>query len=205
MANKIITSKSSTQTPLEMVIWVNENFKNMGNTLNIKVRTEAYNVTYNNFVYAYEMITDGKDKISKTVKSISMCNKEKSSFVFNKYNMYILSNLNKKLKNEEIEKQINDLRETIEIKSESHISNDLKLLNKIFEIKISSNQEIEKQYNDITGYNILKFDVNHVKKCIQRCRNTIKFYDKLQPYFNIYYTIRELDLEANYVEFITRL
>ena len=92
------------------------------------MNAKAYNIKYNNIISEYNKLTNNLD--NNPVKQLLYCLKYTNSYILYKHNHYILSNLYKNT--EEILKSEDMLKHKInELKNQ-----DLKFLNKIFDIKI---------------------------------------------------------------------
>lgn len=82
------------------------------------------------------------------------------------------------------------------------IKTDITLLMKYKNISLPTQEDINKSTKNILDFTLL-VDGKIIKNCSSIDIDTLNFYTELQPYFQMFFTIRELDIETYYNEFLS--
>ena len=192
-----INNKISSKTPLMLINWLITNYSKNLNTLVKKERINYINLEYCNYVKEYENFFSINEKIKDNIEHIKKCISKYKSYILISYNIKLLSEINKNLQNDELKNEIETFKKFILKRKEKYIVNDLKMLNKCFDIKIN--------YFSVDDFDILR---TFKKKTIGPFRESFllayKFIIDLEPYIDIYYTILETNLSKEYKEWLLK-
>jgi len=208
---KCTYSKIASYTPLSFFQWI-YNISEYKNILipNIEIKNRSiYNsLKYSSTIQIYNNLfhNDNQHEINDLVYK---CINKIPSYINSKYILKTLTNYNKTVQSSYIDQKIKDIEGSL---TENYIENDKISLNKVFDTIVLPNMDDLKA----NGSNILnlklsrnaqdkilgKYEKNKelIKKFIEDSKYTIS----LNPYWQMYYTILELDLEDTYREWIDK-
>lgn len=184
----------ATYTPLMFFDWIYDNFPEVHPYFLINERKKAYNIKYSNIISEYNKLTNNLD--NNPVKQLLYCLKYTNSYILYKYNHYILSNLYKNtekiVKSEDMLKyKINELKKQ-----------DLKFLNKIFDIK---NLPSQNKFNILVEETInTPIRLKNKQKIYKKVDSMLSFYNDIESTLKMYYTILELKLQDEFKDWIDK-
>ena len=189
-------NKISSKTPLMLINWLITNYSKNLNTFVKKERINYINLEYCNYVKEYENFFSINEKIKDNIEHIKKCISKYKSYILISYNIKLLSEINDNLQNDELKNEIETFRKFILKRKKKYIVNDLKMLNKCFDIKIGP---IQSQLNIFLNLNFTQ-DINIWRESFLLA---YKFIIDLEPYIDIYYTILETNLSKEYKDWIS--
>ena len=192
-------NKISSKTPLMLINWLITNYSTLLNTLMKKERVNYINLEYCNYVKEYETFFSINEKIKDNIEHIKKCISKYKSYILISYNIKLLSDINNNLQNDELKNEIETLKRIILKRRKKYIYNDLKMLNKCFDIKIVQKSLLQKQLNIFLNLNIIQY----IDIWKEHFFKSYKFIIDLEPYIDIYYTILETNLEEEYKDWIS--
>ena len=192
-------NKISSKTPLMLINWLLTNYKSHITTLTKKERSNYINLEYCNYVEKYDTFFSIEEKISDNIEHIKKCISKSKSFILFSYNIKLLIEINNNLNNYELGETISILKSFLIKKKIKYITNDLKMLNKCFDIKLPSKNYLDYFLMVITIDFKRKRDVDMFRKYFLL---EYKFIIDVEPYIDIYYTILETKIYDEYKQWI---
>lgn len=197
-------------TPLMLFNWLCTNYGDLipHNTRDIIQipRSNFLTITYSKHLKDHnDFLGEVETGVQHAIELIERCLTNKS-YVLTIYNISVLEKLNERLECDKLERYIKSRRSTIEninIKS-LFIKKDTETLEKIFDIKIPIQEELDTIIDDVLTINIRhnssKDKVNSVDKLVL----TTQYQNEINFYLQLYYTILEVKLEEIYKFWIDR-
>ena len=192
-------NKISSKTPLMLINWLLTNYKSSITTLTKKERSNYINLDCCNYIEKYDTFFSLKEKISDNIEHIEKCISKFKSFMLISYNIKLLIEINNNLNNDELNKKISILQSFLNKKKYIYITNDLKMLNKCFDIKLPSKTVLDYFSRVITIDFKRKKNIDIFRKDFLLAYN---FIIDLEPYIDIYYTILETKIYDEYKQWI---
>jgi hypothetical protein len=192
-------NKISSKTPLMLINWLLTNYNQNITTLTKKERSNYINLEYCNYVEKYDTFFSIEEKISDNIEHIKTCISKSKSFILFSYNIKLLIEINNNLNNYELGETISKLQSFLIKRKEKYITNDLKMLNKCFDIKLPSKNDLDYFPIVITIDFKRKRDVDIFRKDFLL---EYKFIIDVEPYIDIYYTILETKIYDEYKQWI---
>lgn len=170
-----------------------------------------YSIMINKYNEIFNYVEKGLDKATKLLLSSSKLTK--SSYVITKYICVLLERYNRDLHSDPLLKKIEKVNAFLSKNKQQMINFDKDMLEKVFDIKIPSQEELDTCVNNILQLKIYipvdlrnktvgkryTFDLEPIKDATEKLNSVLLYEDKLKSYFKFYFTILELHLEE--VEF----
>ena len=155
-------------------------------------------VRYDSMIKQYEYIFDHKKTgIEKAVIEATACISNKTpSYISGLYNVKILNNYNDTLDNNpSLDKKISLITSGLNLQKDRLIEVDLLRLNKVFDIEVPSETEINDTLDTIFSIKIKDNSLNKAKTSVV---SRIKYHHQVKPYLDMYYTILEVGLTSEF-------
>jgi hypothetical protein len=199
---KAYYSKIAVKTPLEFLQWIlnNPNYKNISSKyIKIEERKIFKCLTFSSSDYTYSKLVSKPFNYDSIYTLIKNCIKYENSYIFNKYNIFLIQGLLKSvgLDKDKYKENVGD--------ENSFIENDKKMLVAYESIPIPNVENIKKYSEFILN---IRIDSSFVKnpeyliKVIRSYSESIIFLKELKPYLQFLYNINELNLNKTYESFI---
>ena len=188
-------SNAATYTPLMMIQWIMNEYKDILST-NIIVtdRKEYLPIRYSSTIKEYDDIFHhSKEGRYKAVELINSCIKTKPSYVMTKYNIQILEKYNISLLSTEISDHIKRLNKYLKTNTKL-VDVDKAMLQKVFNIPIPTQDELTDIRDTILSIPIRESDPD-IKIKATEALNILVYQEMLNPYLQFYFTIYETNTE----------
>ena len=158
-------------------------------------REKLFSLKYTSSIKSYyDILGDPNEGLKQTILNMKKCTQNSTSFILSRYQVYILENYNKILRSKILTNLVDDTKKKL---SQNGIKKDLIKLNKVFTI-----QNPDFNWKDIVYEitRIMPFIMNKKTKQegIEKLKPLIDYLSSVKSYFDIYYTILELDLDKEY-------
>jgi hypothetical protein len=167
--------------------------------ITITERAQYIPIQYSNIIKEYDNIFNYiKEGTDKAVEIIENSIRLKSSYVINKYNIMVLEKYNKDLKSPKLNSKIKWMN-TIILKYESLlISNDMAMLEKVFDIKIPNQIDLDKCFENLLVIKLQNSKAKDKQQAYNHLNNLLLYQENLKPYLQFYFTILELGLSDTF-------
>ena len=199
----MVNSDVITYDPNTFLKWLWKNYSHILNdTYNCDYRSIYESLKFTSTIKEYNDIfkntKSGQEKISKIIKKCAKYNIE--SYVVSQYMIDLLENYNENLKYQNIYNIIDNLKNNIKHNKNLLLSNDIEELEKVFDIFVPPKTTLVKICKNILS--IYKYN----EQIMEVFKDYVieKFLDKIEPYLLFYYTILQLNLENNFIDWIKR-
>jgi len=221
--DKVPFSQVSHYTPLMLIEWLlkNEKYSSILKPyVTVTERKMSQSLQYSIMVNKYNQIFDYVEKgIDTAIKILlSRTKLEKSSYVITKYTCVLLEKYNEDLKSRQIDEKIKQVNEFLTRNKQKMILFDKNMLEKVFDITIPSQQELDTCTNDILQLKIYipyalrgveirrnyTFDPKLIKDAIEKLNTVLLYEDELKSYLTFYFTILELNLNGEFNEWVEK-
>jgi hypothetical protein len=200
----LTTSKAASYTPIMLANWLWKEYNSvLAPYIIIKERIEYLPIQYSSTIKQYDDIFNNKTEgIDKAVEIAEKCLSSNKSYVMTKYNIMILEKYNKDLKSPKLDSKILVLNKILSKFESILISNDMAKLEKVFSIKLPSQNDL----NGITTLLTIKIDYFEPKsiKNTKEIDNIIIYRNHITPYLQFYFTILELGLSDTFTIWIKK-
>jgi hypothetical protein len=192
-------------TPLMFLNWLLEHniySKVVSKYLKVKERREYIPLHFSSTIQEYDDIFKHSQKgRDNALKIVDKCLRVTSSYIMTMYNVMILLGYNKYLKDKQLNNKINNINKVVQREKEYMIDIDMTMLYKYKQIPLPTKGDVNRAY-----INMLKFHITQgvTKKKIQAIEalDIFKFYYSLKPYLQFVYTIREINADDIFSEFL---
>tara|TARA_B110000908_G_C10201769_1_gene425676 strand:- start:969 stop:1529 length:561 start_codon:yes stop_codon:yes gene_type:complete len=128
------------------------------------------------------------------------------SYIMSKYSIYVLNGYNKKLKSQELRKDIKRIKDMITQSRIKMIRNDYKILWEYKKLYVPDIIQIKDDSKRILTIKLnskkLKTEKKQVLKLIERYFTNTSFFIDILPYLQFMYTIKEINSEKVYGKFL---
>lgn len=207
-ASKGSFSSIATYTPIYFLEWIinNPEYKNIvKNYIKVSDRNIYTSLNFSTTIQQYNNIfrrpLEGRENAITIINKSSIIN---SSYIMSMYSNYVLTGYNSSLKSSKILEHIKTNQIKILKHKNTMIQNDKNMLNLYTSIPIPDFIIIQEYSKRILNINIKSTKKKtEIQKLINKYIKSVSFFKKLQPYLQFLYTIRELNLEHTYTDFIS--
>lgn len=192
----ISSSPVANLTPIMLLRWIwNKHNNILKKYINIGQRNDYCIIKYSNTLKEYDYIFNNAIQgRNKAIKLINQCITSKHSYIMSVYNVKILEEYNKSLDSNDINSHIKQIKLTISNDYENLIKLDMTRLEKIFEIKIPNQSDFDVSVKKVLEITIEWKIANDKISVIRDFNSKGEWYIKLEPFMQIYYTMREIKL-----------
>ena len=190
----LTTSKAASYTPIMLANWLWKEYNYiLGKCITIKERIEYLPIQYSSAIKQYDDIFNNTNQgIDKAVEIAEKCLSSNQSYVMTKYNIMVLEKYNKDLKSPKLDSKILVLNKGLSKFESVLVSNDMTKLEKVFDIKIPSQDDLDEITNLLTIK--LNYFIPTIIKETKQIDNIFLYQKEITPYLQFYFTILELDL-----------
>jgi len=207
-------------TPLMFIQWLLENEKYsplLKQYVTVTEREMSQSLQYSIMVKKYnEIFNYVKKGIDKATRLLLTLTKRNSSYVITKYSCLLLERYNKDLKSDSLFQKIEDVNKFLDENKEEMINFDKDMLQKVFAIKIPSQEDLDTCVNNILQLKIYyppylrnktvgksyTFDLEPIKDATEKLNSVLRYEDELKIYMQFYFTILELNLDDEFKRWI---
>ena len=195
-------SRAATYTPLMMVEWIMNEYKDiLSPNIIVTDRKEYLPIIYSSTIKEYDDIfKHNKEGQIKAINIINSCIKTRPSYVMTKYNIQILEKYNISLLSTEISDHIKRLNNYLKINTKL-VDVDKAMLQKVFNIPIPTQDALTDIRDTILSIPIREYDPD-IKRKATEALNILVYQEMLNPYLQFYFTIYETKTEDIFVEWI---
>jgi len=180
-------------------------------------RSIQYSIMIKKYNDIFNYVEKGIDKATSLL--ISSSTVKKPSYIITKYICALLERYNKDLESEKLNRKIKEVNVFLLENKQELINFDIDMLEKVFDIKIPSQEELDKCISDILILNIYlpietirfvlnkksyDFDKKPIKDASQKLNSVLLYEDQLKKYLQFYFTILELKLDHVFNDWIER-
>lgn len=195
-AMKGAMSKSGTYTPLNFLKWIvnNSNYENVSSMCRISNRNIFFPLNYSNIIQQNNDLLTGVDKGREKV--LNMCKTgNTSSYVMIQYAREML-NMYNKVYSVSFKNKLKGVSRSIKKSRRKLLNGDKKILSGYSNIQVPNKMKLYDYMNRILNIKLgYKKNINGV---INKFLSIIKVQQKINPYLNFLYTIKELNLDKKY-------
>jgi hypothetical protein len=195
-------------TPVMLMdwIWKEKKYRSILQPyITITERMQYIPIQYSNIIKEYDNIFNYiKEGTDKAVEIIENSIRLKSSYVINKYNIMVLEKYNKDLKSPKLNSKIKSMN-TFILKYESLlISNDMAMLEKVFDIKIPNQIDLDKCFENLLVIKLQNSKAKDKQQAVNYLNILLSYQENLKPYLQFYFTILELGLSDTFTIWIKK-
>jgi hypothetical protein len=198
-------SKAATRTPLMLYRWLLERYPDILTSVSIAIspRQQYRGLRYSNTMQEYEDLFGFREKgRCEAIETVKKCIKVTPSYIMTMYNLKLLDGYNRSLESADITASIATLNRYLEY-AEQLIEIDKRMLEKVFvDVKIPDAQLLEERCCEVLGTPIRHRNAEEKSRRVRSLREVLQYRDTLKPYFQLYYTIMELQLDDVFHEWI---
>jgi len=186
-------SKLATYTPLMMFDFITKKYSKITQHIYKKTRDTFFKFCF----HPYNFMNN--DYVKETIN----CMKNNPSYIINLYNIKLLNRINEKVSDKTLVNTINHLENMLKT-NEYFIELDKKRLDKVFNIKIPTQELIDEYTDKIVNIDILHNNAINKVAIYNKLMETIRYETKLEPYLQFYYTIKEMKIKAIFIDWIRK-
>lgn len=215
-------------TPLMFMKWLLDEYPAILRPYIIVTKRKMYQpIQYSIMIKKYNDIFNyvekGIDKATSILMSSSIGKKQ--SYVITKYMSNLLERYNKDLQSQHVDTKIKESNTFLLDNKDKLIYFDMFMLQKVFDIKIPSQEDLDKCVSDVLNLKIYapyetrrfvmggcgkfigraheyKFDLEPIKHATKNLYDILLYEDELKIYLQFYFTILELNLEDEFSEWL---
>ena len=215
-------------TPLMFMNWLLDEYPDILRPYIIVTKRKMYQpIQYSIMIKKYNDIFNYVEKGIVKATSILMSSSigKKQSYVITKYMCNLLERYNKDLQSQDVDIKIK--KSNIFLLDNKHklIEFDMVMLQKVFDIKIPSQEDLDKCISDVLNLKIYapyetrrfvmggcgkfvgraheyKFDLEPIKDATRNLYDILLYEDELKIYLQFYFTILELNLDDEFSEWL---
>jgi hypothetical protein len=203
---KVISSPAANYTPIMLIdwLWKQKEYRSILEPYITKTeRIEYLPIQYSSTIKQYDDIFNyTKEGTDKAVEIADKCFPLKSSYVMSKYNIMVLEKYNKELKSPKLDSKILLWNMFLSQSEYELISSDINMLEKVFAIRIPTQDDLDK----IT--NLLTIKINYEKvtvdKAVKEIDNIFVYHTQITPYLQFYFTMLELGLTDKFNKWVQK-
>jgi hypothetical protein len=188
-----------------------------------------YSVMIKKYNDIFNYVEKGIDKATSILLSTSGSIGKKQSYVITKYMCNLLERYNEDLDSQSLETKIHEVNTFLLSNKGKLISLDIFMLEKVFNIKIPSQEDLDTCVSDVLSLNIYapssydirifvvgnygqfagnahnyKFDLTPIAVATQKLYDILRYEDELKIYLQFYFTILDLNLEDEFNDWLNR-
>ena len=203
-------SRVTTYTPLEFLNWILENpeYTEITSKYMKKKERDIYApLSFSTTIQTcYSMFKHAKLGREQAIKLVEEYATSDCSYIMSKYSIYVLNGYNKKLKSQELRKDIKRIKDMITQSRIKMIRNDYKILWEYKKLYVPDIIQIKDDSKRILTIKLnskkLKTEKKQVLKLIERYFTNTSFFIDILPYLQFMYTIKEINSEKVYGKFL---
>ena len=226
---KIPVTPIGQYTPLMFMKWLLDKYSDILRPYIIETKRKMYQpIQYSIMIKKYNDIFNyvekGIDKSTSILMSSSIGRKQ--SYVITKYMCNLLERYNKDLQSQSLQTKIQEVTTFLLDNKDKLISFDMVMLEKVFDIKIPSQEDLDKCVTDVLNLKIYapygirsfvvgggvyhgrahdyKFDLESIEYAIRNLYDILRYQDELKIYLQFYFTILELNLQDEFGDWLNR-
>ena len=226
---KIPVTPIGQYTPLMFMKWLLDKYFDILRPYIIETKRKMYQpIQYSIMIKKYNDIFNyvekGIDKATNILMSISIGRKQ--SYLITKYMCNLLERYNKDLQSQSLQTKIQEVTTFLLDNKDKLISFDMVMLEKVFDIKIPSQEDLDKCVTDVLNLKIYapygirsfvvgggvyhgrahdyKFDLESIEYAIRNLYDILRYQDELKIYLQFYFTILELNLQDEFGDWLNR-
>jgi hypothetical protein len=193
-------------TPMMLMnwIWEKKEYRSILQPyISITERMQYIPIQYSNIIKEYDNIFNYiKEGTDKAVELIENSIRLKSSYVINKYNIMILEKYNKDLKSHKLNSKIKWMNKFISKYKPLLIFNDMAMLEKVFDIKIPKQIDLDKCFDNLLAIKLQ--NSKDKQQAVNYLNILLSYQENLKPYLQFYFTILELGLTDTFTIWIKK-
>jgi len=229
---KIPVTPIAQYTPLMFMKWLLDKYPEVLSPYIVVTKRKMYKpIQYSVMIKKYNDIFNyvekGIDKATSILISRSIGTKQ--SYLITKYMCNLLERYNKDLQSQSLQTKIEEVNTFLLYNKGTLISFDIFMLEKVFDIKIPSQEDLDTCVSDVLYLNIYapspyetrifvvgnygqfagnphnyKFDLIPIKVATQKLYDILRYEDELKIYLQFYFTILDLNLEDEFNDWLNR-
>jgi hypothetical protein len=229
---KIPVTPIAQYTPLMFMKWLLDEYSEVLNpyitvTKRKMYKPIQYSVMIKKYNDIFNYVQKGIDKATSILLSTSIGKKE--SYVITKYMCNLLEIYNDDLQSQSLETKIEEVNTFLLSNKGKLISFDMIMLEKVFNIKIPSQEYLDTCVSDLLSLHIYapssydirifvvgnygqfagnahnyKFDLTPIAVATQKLYDILRYEDELKIYLQFYFTILELNLDDEFSDWLNR-
>jgi len=229
---KIPVTPIAQYTPLMFMKWLLDEYPEVLNQYITVTKRKMYKpIQYSVMIKKYNDIFNYVEKGINKATSILMskCIDTKQSYVITKYMCNLLERYNEDLESQSLDTKIQEVNTFLLSNKGTLISFDMIMLEKVFDIKIPSQEDLDTCLSDVLSLNIYapssydirifvvgnygqfagnahnyKFDLTPIAVASQNLYDILRYEDELKIYLQFYFTILDLNLEDEFNDWLNR-
>jgi hypothetical protein len=229
---KIPVTPIAQYTPLMFMKWLLDEYPEVLNQYITVTKRKIYKpIQYSVMIKKYNDIFNyvekGIDKATSILLSSSIGKKQ--SYVITKYMCNLLERYNEDLESQSLHTKIQEENTFLLSNKSTLISFDIFMLEKVFDIKIPSQEDLDTCVSDVLSLHIYapssydtrifvvgnygqfaghphnyKFDLRPIAVATQKLYDILRYEDELKIYLQFYFTILDLNLEDEFNDWLNR-
>ena len=201
-------SQVANYTPIMLIdwLWKQKEYRSILEPYITKTdRMQYLPIQYSNIIKEYDDIFNyTKEGIDKAVEIAENSIRLKPSYVMSKYNIMVLEKYNKDLQSPKIYSKIKLINKFIFQSESLLISTDMAMIEKVFDIKIPRQSDLDKCFEKILSIKIRHSKPIDKQKAVDDLNNMLLYQEKLKPYLQFYFTMLELGLTDKFKNWVKR-
>jgi hypothetical protein len=206
----VTLSTAATYTPKMMLDWLLDRYSSiLGDTIVKTERNLFLSLSYASFNKEYYDIfkQDQKGTDDAIEVAIKCANDKPKSYIMTKYYLSILKKYSLMLRDlksgNKLDSVIKELSSYEDSNKDELIELDKAMLDKVYDIEHPTLEEVKKVRDDFFMIHIGKGEIDIMDGVVELNR-TIMYEKRLQPYLQLYYTIKDTKLESTYVDWLDK-
>jgi hypothetical protein len=206
----VIGSVASTCTPKMMLDWILSEYSSvLGDSIVKTERNLFLSISYSSFNKEYyDIFKQDKKGTDDAIEVAIKCASDKpKSYIMTKYYSSILKKYALRLSGLKHDNKLDNAIKELFLYEDSNkdelIELDKAMLDKVYDIQHPTLEDVKKARNDFLMIYIGK-DETDIMDGIVELNRTIMYDKKLQPYLQLYYTMKEAKLESTYVDWLEK-
>jgi hypothetical protein len=202
--SEITFCQSATYTPLMLIEWLMIEYKEIVQTMiTISERSKVNDIVQPIIPKKYEeIVLLFNDKKSEALDVINSYMHSQPSYILNTYNIVLLSNYNKQIKEKEITLQLKKWNSYLTKKKKSFILSDKRMLHTFFDIFIPQQDELDNIVKKVLAIPIRHSDHMYKQNTVKELNRILLYHEQVQLYLDIYFNVIELGLSEIYNDWI---
>ena len=229
---KIPVTPIAQYTPLMFMKWLLDEYPEVLNQYITVTKRKMYKpIQYSVMIQKYNDIFNYVEKGIDKATSILLCSSicKKQSYVITKYMCNLLERYNEDLESQSLHTKIQEVNTFLLSNKGTLISFDIFILEKVFDIKIPSQEDLDTCVSDVLSLNIYapssydirifvvgnygefagkphdyKFDLRPIAVASRNLYDILRYEDELKIYLQFYFTILDLNLEDEFNDWLNR-
>jgi hypothetical protein len=229
---KIPVTPIAQYTPLMFMKWLLDEYPEVLNQYITVTKRKMYKpIQYSVMIKKYNDIFNYVEKGIHKATSILLSSSigKKQSYVITKYMCNLLERYNEDLESQSLHTKIQEVNTFLLSNKGTLISFDMIMLEKVFDIKIPSQEDLDTCLSDVLSLNIYapspyetrifvvgnygqfsgnphnyKFELRPIEVATQKLYDILRYEDELKIYLQFYFTILDLNLEDEFNDWLNR-